>query len=259
MGLIGGPFALWMLFRAFRSPTRLPERGFWLAFIPVVILLGIAVVGERDLMGLAHLTLMPLEALGITLIAARFPWTQTATLFLLAGCTIDFSLGIFLQERVQNLYNTPDRTIYSGLTIENNRVVTGAQGADTLGGAAWINWFWKGRDELHRQWIAELGTMPQTPSVRRFADEMRAEIGRNSRNFGGWYGRHDGRIMFLGDHLAGPSLAGIDAPSLLFLMLFLALMRAFGTESFRFARAALPEPAPAQPQTGRKKAGERRR
>ncbi len=259
MGLIGGPFALWMLFRAFRSPARLPERGFWLAFIPIVIVLGIAVVGERDLMGLAHLTLIPLEALGITLIAACFPWTRTVTLFLLAGCAIDFSLGIFLQERVQNMQNTPDRTIYSGLTIENNRVLTGAEGPDALGGAAWVNWFWKSRDELHQQWIAELGTMPQTPSVRRFADEMRTEIGKNSRNFGGWYGRHGGHITFLGDRLAGPSFAGIDGPSVLFLILFVALMRAFGRESFRFARAALPEPAPAQMQPGRKKALERRR
>ena len=36
------------------------------------LLIGLAVVGERDYFGVAHLTLVPLELLGLTLLAARF-------------------------------------------------------------------------------------------------------------------------------------------------------------------------------------------
>jgi hypothetical protein len=261
MGLIGGPFVIWLLYRSFRNPKgRRAERNFWIAFIPFTIVIGIAVVGEPDLMGLAHLTLMPLEALGITLIAASFPWSRAAAFFLVVGCLLDFSLGIALHARVQSFENTPQRTIFEGFSIQNNRVLTGGQGPDSLGGAAWLNWFWKNRDNLHRQWIGKLGGVNQTPSVQRFAKEMLVEIGKNSRNFGGWYGRHGGHVTLLGDDLAGPSLAGLDVPSLMMLFLFLALMRAFWMESMRFAPLAayqLPSGPPAS--AAKKKLSARKR
>jgi hypothetical protein len=208
-----------------------------------VIFLGIAVVGESDLMGLAHLTLIPLEALGIILLAAWFPWSRAAVAFLLVGCAIDFSFGIFLNLRVQNMENTPQRTVFSGLTLDNNRVSMGAQGPDTLGGAAWLNWFWKNRDDLHRQWIHQLDGLPQTPSVRRMTDQMHVLIGQNAHDFGGWYGRHGGRITFIGDHLSGPSFAGLDAPSVLLLLLFAGMLRAFWKEWVRFVPSSLPAAA----------------
>jgi hypothetical protein len=36
------------------------------------LVIGFAVVGERDSFGVAHLALVPMELLGITLLAARF-------------------------------------------------------------------------------------------------------------------------------------------------------------------------------------------
>jgi hypothetical protein len=259
MGLVGGPFVLWLLYRSFRRPSGRPdERNFWLAFIPIITLLGIAVVGEPDLMGLAHLTLMPLEALGIILIAAWFPWSRAAVVFLLAGCAIDFSLGIFLHLRVENMQNTPGRTIYSGLSVQGNNIVAGAQGPDTLGGSAWLNWFWKSRDALHTQWIRQLAGLPQNDALQRTADQMKSFIAQNSRDFGGWYGRHGGRITFLGDHLSGPSFAGIDIPSVLFLLLFVGMMRALWKESLRLAPAAMPESQIVQRPAVRKKAAARR-
>ncbi len=260
MGLVGGPFVLWLLYRTFRGLRgHLGERGFWLAFVPIVIFLGIAVVGEPDLMGLAHLTLIPLEALGITLLAAWFPWSRAAVAFLLVGCAIDFSFGIFLNLRVQNMENTPQRTIFSGLTVDNNRVFTGAQGPDALGNAAWLNWFWKSRDDLHRQWIRQLDGLPQTPSVRRMADQMRVFIGHNAHDFGGWYGRHGGRITFVGDHFSGPSFAGLDVSSVIFLLLFAGMMRSFWKEWMRFAPSSLPEAAAIPLQPVRRKTAIRRR
>ncbi len=255
MGLAGGPFVLWLLFSAFRKPAAAaPERGFWLAFLPIIVVLGIAVVGERDLMGIAHLTLMPLEALGLTMLAASFPWSRVAAMFLLAGCVLDFSLGIFLQQRVQNFDNSPQQTIFEGLKVENNRILTGAPGPNSLGGAAWLNWFWKSRDALQGQWIRQLGDLPQTPSVRGLEDQMRMETGKNSRNFGGWYGRHDGHFTFLGDDLAGPSFAGLDIPSVAFLLLFAGLMIAFWKESMRLAPVAMVQAPPVK-----KKVAARRR
>ncbi len=247
MGVVGGPFVLWLLFRAFRKPAiRTPEQNFWLVFLPVIFVLGIAVVGEPDLMGLAHLTLMPLEALGITLLAASFPWSRTAALLLLAGCLIDFSFGIFLQARVQNLDNTPQHTIFEGMKIENKQIRTGVSGPDSLGFPAWLNWFWKNQSALQRQWIRQLRDLPQTPSVRKLADQMRVTIGTNSRSYGGWYERHNGRMTLLGDELAGPSLGGFDLPSLFFVLLFLGLMRAFWKESMRFAQVTASMPTPAK-------------
>ena len=260
MGLIGGPFVLWLLYRSFRHRRGRPEeRGFWLAFIPIVVLLGIAVVGEHDLMGLAHLTLMPLEALGITLIAASFPWGRTAVVLLLAGCAIDFSLGIFLQLRVENMENTPGRTVFSGLTTEGNRILTGAEGPDTLAGAAWVSWFWKSRDALQSQWLGQLAAFPPNPTIQRMADQIKAQMTQNARDFGGWYGCHGGHITFLGDHLSGPSFDGVDIPSILFLLLFVGMMRALWKESVRGAPAAISEATIVQRPAVRKKAAGRRR
>ena len=75
---------------------------------------------------------------------------------------------------------------------------------------------------------------------------MRVTIGTNSRSYGGWYERHNGRMTLLGDELAGPSLGGFDLPSLFFVLLFLGLMRAFWKESMRFAQVTASMPTPAK-------------
>jgi hypothetical protein len=255
MGLIGGPVALWLLYGAFRRARAGPERNFWLAFLPVIVLLGIGVVGEADLMGLAHLTLMPIEALGITLIAASFPWNRALAAVLLVGCALDFSLGIFLQEKVESLQNSPQHTYFGGLSVENNRLITGAQGPETIGGAAWLNWFWKSRDAIHKQWLEQLSHLPQGPGVMGFERNLREGMRANQRNFGGWYERHGGAVTFLGDWLSEPSAEGVNAPTILALLLFIGLMARFGKEAMRLAPVAAPQMAPPP----RKKVAARRR
>ena len=120
MGLVGGPLAIWLLYRAFRrrdrsraSPWRARQRSFWLWFVLCIVPLGIAVVGERDSFGVAHLTLIPMEALGITLLAAAFPWRRSMAIALLAGCAIDFGLGVYLHARIESLENAPGRTRFA--------------------------------------------------------------------------------------------------------------------------------------------------
>jgi hypothetical protein len=243
MGSIGGPLAIWLLYGALRNPrSRGREFGFWLAFIPSLMLLGIAVVGERDSIGLAHLTLIPLVALGVTFIAANFPWKRATALLLLAGCLIDFTFGIFLHLRVQNMENTPQRTVFPGLKIENDEILPRSEGPDTLGGGAWNNWIAKHREELLRKWVGEVSALRQTPSNRSFIADLQNQLAENARDFGGWYGRNDGHLTLLGDDLSQFSVGGIDVASVLFLLLFLALTRAFWKEAIRFAPAITPRP-----------------
>jgi hypothetical protein len=88
------------------------------AFLNTSVLVGVGVVGERDFMGSAHLTLMPMEVLGLSLIAAAFPWRRLAAIAIVAGCFVDFSLGVFLQARLEAFENTPQRTVFTtGLNL----------------------------------------------------------------------------------------------------------------------------------------------
>jgi hypothetical protein len=83
---------------------RIKIARFWLIFVPISILLGIAVHGAPDEFGLTHVTLQPLVLIGLTLLAAgmrRLPaWARPALLLFLAG---DAVLGIVLQVRMESL------------------------------------------------------------------------------------------------------------------------------------------------------------
>jgi hypothetical protein len=96
MGLLGGPLAVWFAIAAFRSGKGLGgERNFWLMLIGFSLVVGLAVVGERDYFGVAHLTLVPMELLGITLLAGRFVSRRRIALLIVAGCAIDFAWSIW--------------------------------------------------------------------------------------------------------------------------------------------------------------------
>lgn len=108
MGVIGGLVVLGLLAMALLSPSRrlagTRERRFWLAFVPICTVLGVAVVGERDHFGLAHVCLPPLVLLGVALVAATFPrLPRLVRTALTAGAAFDFALGIFLQFRLENV------------------------------------------------------------------------------------------------------------------------------------------------------------
>jgi len=79
-------------------------RTFWIVFIIGNAVLGVAVHGGRDVWGLAHICLQPLVLLGLAFLAAH--WCQLSRpwrLILIAGATVDFFSGIFLQFGVQAL------------------------------------------------------------------------------------------------------------------------------------------------------------
>ncbi len=58
---------------ALRRPS-LPgsTRWFWMAMISFCVLTGIASVGERDPLGVAHATLLTVEVLGLSMLAVHF-------------------------------------------------------------------------------------------------------------------------------------------------------------------------------------------
>jgi hypothetical protein len=80
------------------------ERLFWLLFVPVTFLLGIAVNPGADRFGIAHICLQPLVIIGLGFLAAglpriRLPWRW----LIVPGLLLDFGLGIFLHFSLQGL------------------------------------------------------------------------------------------------------------------------------------------------------------
>jgi len=241
MGLIGGPFAFWLFCRAMRRAGR--EVRFWLYLAPFVVVAGIAVVGERDYIGVAHLTLIAIEALGVTLIAASFPWRRWMAVFLIAGCVVDFSLGVFLQARVESFDNTPQKTVFEGFNLVGNDLQLGAMGQDSLSGAAWRNWHLKNRAALDNEWLRRDRQLPQNSAVvQRYADLFEQDLKSNAQDWQGWYARNGGAMTFLGDHL-GPAADGWNIPSLAVLLLFAGLLGVFAKQSTRLAPGEARKPA----------------
>ena len=72
-------------------------------------------------------------------------------MLIVAGCAIDFSLGIFFHARVQHLDNTAEHTYFTGLSYGNGQFLIGAAGPDSLNMAAWRNWMAKHHVALCRQ------------------------------------------------------------------------------------------------------------
>jgi len=253
MGLVGGPFVLWLLwgFVRRRAP-RLHEWRFWRVLIPCSIILGVAVVGERDLMGSAHLTLMPMEVLGLSLIVAAFPWRRLAALAIVAGCIVDFSLGVFLQARVEALENTPQRTVFTaGLNLGYGGFQMGSPTPDGLSESAWGNWFFKHRFALCRRFLGRLpGYQPPDAADRQVLSRAQAQLQRHLDEdtlfWRGWWGRRDYTMAFLGDDVAGESGEGAGVPRAMLLILFLALMGALVREILRQMRPTPPRRIPSR-------------
>jgi hypothetical protein len=174
MGLTGGPLVLWLLYRYWRrGGLHSQERRFWAALIPFCIVLGIAVVGEADRFGVAHATLLSLEVLGLTMLAGAFPLRKVAAVILLAGCAVDFSMGILLHARIEGME--------TGIAVS---------GPESLNLVALASWQQKHEFDLSQEM------------------DLRALAAINEAVWQGWYRQHGGSMVFLGDHLAGLSFDG---------------------------------------------------
>jgi hypothetical protein len=114
IGIAGGCVVLLLLAR--RLSRRGAQRGFWIFYILFGFLVGIAVNGEWQLAGDAHVTLQSMGMMGVTFLAASLPELSTWLFGLVVGgCALDYALGVLLQfDRESYVYPTlrqPDGTL----------------------------------------------------------------------------------------------------------------------------------------------------
>jgi hypothetical protein len=237
MGLVGGPLVLWFALRNLRrrpphsTPQQkarskrsaakvaqaiagtTPEQIFWRILIAAGVVLGVAVVGERDDFGVGHLTLLALQTVGLSMLAAVIPWRRNIlTLLLLAGCAVDFSCGVLLQSHVESLDNTAQATVFPGVDFVDGKLTGAEHGPDALSNSAWGNWFTKHKLAAYGWWLTDLnrryGNDPAFQAVLpAYGGQVEKERSIDARMWQGWFGRHGGEVKFIADHVAGWSLA----------------------------------------------------
>ena len=210
MGLVGGPVAVWLLFRYAlgRGRSRSPESTFWLVMVPFCCIVGIAVIGERDRFGSAHVTLLTMAALGLSLLAGAWSSRKSVAWLLLVGCLADFSAGVLLHARVQSLENREGHVVFQGLEFSNRTLHPAAQGRAFLSSSAWVNWFTKHKHALTTEWVQELparyaGDLQFQQLWPGFQQALLKIQDEDGVYWGGWFSRHDGQMTYIGDHVAG--------------------------------------------------------
>ena len=105
LGSVGCVLAAYLLWRAARGrdPVAKPVRRFWLAFVPLIYVVGTSVYGGVDRFGVAHICLQPMVLLGLGLVAGgiwRVPVRWKGVL--LVGLLFDFAVGVLLHMALQH-------------------------------------------------------------------------------------------------------------------------------------------------------------
>jgi hypothetical protein len=164
-----------------------------------------ALVGERDHFGVAHITLYSMLAMGLAFLAANFTTSRVVSLLIVAGCVIDFSLGVFLQARVEHLENTPGQTVFARIMVDKVRMDLARPGPYALSRTAGNNWFRKHQYALATTWLTSLarlhpGGEAMEPGQIAIRDVLQDVVRQDETLWGGWYRKNGGDIVFLGDH-----------------------------------------------------------
>jgi hypothetical protein len=198
MGIVGG-FAIAILF--FRS-----RDVFWMTLVSVVILLGVAVVGERDAAGSAHLTLQPLIVLGVTFLAARFfTLGPLIRAIVILGCLADLTLGVFLHHDLEN-YESDACAEHFQAQVRSSGLGLYVQTESDIGPAANANWQLK-RYTLVPDTIrgaiasAPLNATTRSAILQSVETQSRTLKEQDRRDWALWWQRHGNRLTMLGDHV----------------------------------------------------------
>jgi len=255
MGLVGGPLVYWLLARAMRKRGG-AERTFWAFLIPFSIAACFGLAGERDYFGQAHIILLAMMALGLTLLAGNFTMRRWVSLAVVAGCAVDFSLGVLLHARVEHLENTAGRMPFTRIQLGAAKMDLAPAGPETLARPSGGNWFRKHQYALSEQWLKGLAAAHPdgkglTPAQETARSELAAIVRQDANMFGGWYKRNGGELTFLGDHF-GDS----DWTSVILVIGGVGLLWKLA----RYAPQSAPaRPVPARSAAPRTKAGAARR
>jgi len=186
---------------------RRAERAFWLILVPACLILGVAVHAALEEFGVAHVTLLTLFALSLTLLAVRVGSLPRATrVALIIGCVLDFSLGVFLPARIEHLENTPDRTVFGRFALmQGGHAALEPPSRSLLSRFAWDNWFRKHQFAACRAWIEE----PEARHDPLAHTALERCLGEDHGYRHGWYQHHGGALVFLGDHAAGSNFSAV--------------------------------------------------
>ena len=153
---------------------------------------------------------------------------RSVAILLLAGCAVDFSLGVLLQARVEGLENTATTTVFPGMAFAGGTIQTASPGPNALSHTAWDNWYGKHQLAFLLRMFREFEDRSgNDPAFQRILPPMSAQIAQaradDASMWQGWYQRHDGEMEFLGDHVAGGAGVGTKVATAFLLMLFLGL------------------------------------
>jgi len=181
--------------------------------------------------------------LGLTLLAAAIPWSRAAAIILLAGCAVDFSLGIFLQARIESLENTPRRTVFTvAFNPADGSPVPGKPAPYSLTVQTFGNWYAKHSYEIGARWVRDSSQRgPAGPGIAPFRalvrDRFQAGMADDTLFWHGWFTRHGNAMRRLGDLAAGWLDRDLNIPAGALVVLFAGLM-------WVMARTALRAVAP---------------
>jgi hypothetical protein len=79
------------------------QRRFWLTFVPLAVILGIAVDSEVTPSGFANICLQPIVYIAVTFVAARYPTLSRPTRIVVwCGVALDFVLGVALEVNMES-------------------------------------------------------------------------------------------------------------------------------------------------------------
>ena len=95
MGVLNGVLAIVLAIRCARRGWANPESRFWVTLVGLAWPLGVLVHGDRNPMGVAHITLQPITYVGLTFVVTRVRyWARAMRALWVAGLACDLVLGV---------------------------------------------------------------------------------------------------------------------------------------------------------------------
>jgi len=150
-----------------------------------------------------------------------------------------------LQARMESAENTLTDTVFAGFEVVKGKATLGLPQEHSLSKFAWGNWLLKHQYAVSNEWLGELrGLRPADAAGQQTVATLKAQFQRwrqeDELYWGGWYERHDGSVVFLGDHTSTWPAGGLSPPEVLTAAMFLVLIAALAHEALGTAPRRCP-------------------